>query len=365
MDGQSFPLDSFTTALVRFLDAIKYHDDNYEHSKRVETLCDVYRGTAAHFAQPDQRASLKVSECQLGAILRTSVQVSVYCWTKLHPRVLIALSIYWVQIVTLDDSTENPSSAMSSFFPDFACGREQKHPFWRIMSRDLPEFTGYYGSFCAFNILRSTLDYFQGCWVEQYNFHGLPGSHAFPPYLRRLNGLGGICGGSLFPAEDFDEQLLFTQIASIVAEIEQPVALVNDLISFYKEFGNPRDQVSLVQNFVHVEGISLEQAFERVADDAIRSCERLLSLSNGMDPKIKSTVDAFVHGYVTWHFCDRRFRMGEIYENSSGSTGASRFRRYYEEAMEAGDVGFDAWAIPPPEAAPEKRASEFSSSVLS
>jgi trichodiene synthase len=92
---------------------------------------------------------------------------------------------------------------------------------------------GHYGSFCSFAILRSTFDYFQGCWIETNDFQGFEGLRYVPHFLRRLNCLGGVCAGSFFPTRQFDEEKLFDQVTTTIAHIEPSVALINDLISFY------------------------------------------------------------------------------------------------------------------------------------
>ena len=341
-----FPLDHYLSALVRFLDAIKYRDDSFGHDERVKHLQHVYNETAKHFAQPLQQQVLKVDPKRLAVVMRTSVQVVVCCWVKVSPQVMVAISIYFVYIVLLDDSNMDPGPDMVSFSHDLLDGKQQKHPFWRLMNGHLSGFLQHYGSFCGLSILRSTFDYFQGCWIETHEFQGYPGSDYYPLFLRRLNGLGGICGGSLFPAQDFNEQALFKELTSAIAQIEPMVAFMNDLISFYKEYDNPRDQVSLVTNYCQVEGISLNQAFDRVTEDTIHSCERLLNLfPDGQAPAVAESIHHFVHGYVTWHFCDERFRMREVYERSGKSPDGMKFRQYYESATKVGSIDFKEWAV--------------------
>lgn len=342
----AFPLDHYLSGVVRLLDAIKYHDDSFRHDERVKHLQHVYCETAKHFSQPLQQQVLKVNPKRLAVAIRTSVQVVVCCWVKVSPKVMVAISIYFVYIVLLDDSNIDPGPDMGSFAQDLLDGTQQKHPFWRLMNGHLPDFLQHYGSFCGLSILRSTFDYFQGCWIETHEFQGYPGSHYYPHFLRRLNGLGGICGGSLFPAEDFNERALFKEITSATAQIEPMVTLMDDLISFYKEYDNPRDQVNLINNSCQVEGISLGRAFDRVIDDAIYSCERLLNLlDDGQAPAVTDSIHGFVHGYVTWHFCDERYRMREIYELSGTSPNGMKFREYYESATKVGRIDFKEWAV--------------------
>lgn len=348
MDSTDFPIGFYVKALVRYLDAIQYDDDNYGHAERVKNLGHVYAETAKYFAQPTQQAAIKAKPARLDAVMRSSTRIVVYCWTMVSLDVMVAISIYVVHIVLLDDTTNNPAREMETFCGDLIQGKQQKHPFWRLMNAHLTKLLSHYGGYCALSITRSTLDYFQGCWVEQHDFLGYPGSESFPLHLRRLNGLGGICGGSLFPRSDFDEEALFPQIATVIAEIEPPVAFVNDLMSFYKEYSNPRDQVNLVTSYCRVEGISQQQSFDRVVADTIRSSQRMIEVLDGKDPKIAETIRAFTHGYVTWHFCDERYRMREVYERCDDSPDGLKFRQYYDKAMEVGSIDFREWAVWPP-----------------
>lgn len=348
MNDSDFPLELYLDALVRFLDSIEYHDENYHHDERVKKLQHVYSETAKHFARPLQQETLKVPPKILAAMMQTGVIYAVYCYVKLPLPAMVGVSIANVYLALLDSSTTDPHPDMASFSKDLFDGTPQKHPFWRLMNDHLSDFLQHYGSFCGLNITRSVLDFFQGCWIETRNFQGFSGSHYYPLFLRRLNGLGGICVGSLFPAENFDEKALFEEITTAIAEMEPMIVFINDLISFYKESDDSRDQVSLVTNYCHVEGIALRDAFARLTVDTIHSVERLRAIfDDGKAPKVKSSIQAFVQGYVTFHFCDQRYRMHEVYDRCGEVQQTylgSRFREYYEAATSVGLVDFGEWA---------------------
>ena len=348
MESSEFPLDHYLSAVVRLLDTAKYHDDSFEHDERVKRLRHVYGETAKHFAQPIQQQTLKIEPERLTAVMRTTARAAVYCFVNVSPQVMVAISIFCVHTFLLDDSSIDLDAGMASFSQDLLDGKQQKHPFWRLMNDHLPGFLQHYGSFCALNILRATFDYFQGCWIETHEFQGYPSSSEYPQYLRRLNGQGGICGAGLFPAEDFDERAPFKEITTAIAQIDPIVTFVNDLISFYKEYDRPRDQVSLVTNYCQVEGISLDQAFDRLTENAIYASERLLNLfDEGQAPAVADSIQRFLYGYITWHFCDERYRMHEVYERSGNSPDGIKFREYYESAMKVGSIDFKEWAVSP------------------
>ena len=161
-----------------------------------------------------------------------------------------------------------------------------------------------------------------------------------------MSGLGQQVGGSLFPAEQFDEQALFSEIATAIAQLEYVVIYVNDLMSFYKELNEPYDQTNLVKNRCRVEGISLDEALDRLTCDAINACKQVLAVFEGRNPEIRATLEAFVQGYVTWHLCDRRYRIEEVYERAGDSPIDSKFRQYYEHARSVGEIECKEWAVP-------------------
>ena len=122
--------------------------------------------------------------------------------------------------------------------------------------------------------------------------------------------------------------------------------LVNDLISFKKEFHSPQDQTNLIKNYRAVDGIGLDQAIDRLTDEIIHNFEQLLSIFEGKDPAVKATVKAFAYGYITWHLCDARYRMSEVLDRCGREGVGERFRNYYEQARSVGRIDFLEWTEP-------------------
>lgn len=163
-----------------------------------------------------------------------------------------------------------------------------------------------------------------------------------------MNGLGHCVGGSLWPKENFNEQEHFLEITSAIAQMENWMVWVNDLMSFYKEFDDPRDQTSLVKNYVVSEGITLNQALEKLTQDTLQSSEQMMVVFSQKDPKIMDTIECFMHGYITWHLCDNRYRLKEIYDRTKDiqTEDAMRFRKFYEQAFKVGAIEATEWAYP-------------------
>lgn len=346
MPASTFPTDAFCSSIVRLLDGLKYDDYNLTHDERIEGLRHVHAKTAAYFKEPLPRETLKnINPKRIAAVTRTISHFIVYCWSRVPRDVQVDISIYLSIINVLDDEINaDPSAQLVSFWNDMLQGKKQKHPYWLLTNAHLPNLLRHYGTFCSWNIMRCTFDYFEGCWIEQHNFQGYSGSDCYPTFMRRLNCLGGAVGGTIFPAAEFDDQELFKEFSIVMAQIDGPVALVNDLFSYYKEFD--LDEANLVSNWCTTEGITMTQALERLTEQCTHACTRILDIFKDKEPKILDTIRCFIHGYVTWHVCDLRYRLGEVYEDASGPDG-ERFRTYYEKALSTGWVELAEWTISP------------------
>lgn len=341
MSSEGFPPDFFCHSIVRFLDAIEYHDDNLVQVERVQGAHYIHSKTAKFFTQPLPRAMLKrVEPAQVVGVMQSISRFVTCCWPRVPWDVQANITIFFVVANLFDDSVDrDPSIEMNSFWTDLIQGKEQKHPFWLLMNAHLPQLLGSYGDFCAFNIMRSTFDFFEGCWIEHHHFHGYPGSDSFPLFLRRLTSLSGAVGGTLFPASEFSEQKFFKEITCVMAQIEGPETLINDLLSFYKE--HTQNEVNLISSRCAVDGITIEQGLERLTDETIHATTRILDILKDKDPKILDTVRAFIHGYVTWHFSEPRYRLREIYEKrdiGDMDEATVKFRHYLEKASSMGWV---------------------------
>ena len=121
---------------------------------------------------------------------------------------------------------------------------------------------------------------------------------------------------------------------------------VNDLMSFYKEFDEPRDQTSLVNNYARCDGISLDEALNKLTRDCIVDSEQIIAVFKDKNPKLADTLFSFCQGYVTWHLCDPRYRLKELREDAGDSPAGVKFRRYQQSAANVGAVDPKEWAFP-------------------
>jgi trichodiene synthase len=111
-----------------------------------------------------------------------------------------------------------------------------------------------------------------------------------------MNGLGHCVGASIFPKEQFDEKKQFAEITSAIAQMENWMVFVNDLLSFFKEWDEPRDQASLVNNYAKCDRSSLNEALEKLTRDCIRDSEQIVEVFADKDESIKESLTLFCQG---------------------------------------------------------------------
>ena len=150
----------------------------------------------------------------------------------------------------------------------------------------------------------------------------------------------------MFPMAQFDEKALFTQITSVIAQIENWMVFVNDLMSFYKEFDDPRDQTSLVNNYVRCDRITLDQALDKLTRDTIVCSAQLIAVFKDKDLKVIDTLSSFCQGYVTWHLSDPRYRLKELYGRAGNSPAGLKFREYQQASSTVAVLDPGEWAYP-------------------
>lgn len=124
------------------------------------------------------------------------------------------------------------------------------------------------------------------------------------------------------------------------------MVFVNDLMSFYKEFDEPRDQTSLVNNYARCDGSTLEEALDKLTRDTIVDSQQILAVFKDKDAKLFETLRSFCQGYVTWHLCDPRYRLPELYESTGQTEEGAKMRAYLEAGSRVGAVDPKEWAYP-------------------
>lgn len=166
----------------------------------------------------------------------------------------------------------------------------------------------------------------------------------YPWFLRRLTSLRHSVGATLFPSKDYDEHEFFGEITSAIAEIEYYEVLVNDLVSFYKEFEH--EDMILAKNCARTYDISIPEALQKLIHETLESVDRITCVFGEKSAKASKPIHTFMHGYVTWHLCNQRYRMKEMVELLNEGELSERFRKFYEQTQNVGQLPLEQWATP-------------------
>ncbi|PTB41177.1 hypothetical protein M441DRAFT_458798, partial [Trichoderma asperellum CBS 433.97] len=60
-----------------------------------------------------------------------------------------------------------------------------------------------------------------------------------------------------------------------------------------------------------------------------------------------NTITKFIHGYITRHLCDRRYRMARVYGVSRADNAVSvTFSQYFEGGYKIGSIDPAEWTEP-------------------
>ncbi|TIA29602.1 hypothetical protein D6C78_10125 [Aureobasidium pullulans] len=339
-------LSQYVNAINKVLTDMQYNDVSHHPCEIQHQLHEAYFLTATYFARPGRIKDINLNKLQ--ASIQSIVHMVVLSYPRASFEVKSELCVYLTYMMLLDDGKGISTDAIDTFSEDLIHGSEQKHVLWRSVNDHLPDLLKHYGPFCSLSIFRSTLDFFQGCWIDQHNFQGYPGSHNYPDFLRRLNGLGQYIGASLFPKQDFDENKHFAEIITVIAEMEQWEIHVNDLLSFYKESFDVDEQANLIVNFAYCTGVSTQDSFSRLTTSIAASGKALTTILMNKAPKMQGVVTAFMQGYVTWHLTNPRYRIGELVEqvDKLRLDGNEQLCKVWKAAMDVGDVDPKLWATP-------------------
>ena len=174
MEGDAFPIDVYVESLVLLLRSVKYEDNNYQRSERLGSLQHTYGEAAQHFLQQIKQGYLDVNLRYFEPMLASIVAFAVYSYPHIPADVKTDVAIHFTYMAVIDDDTSGkPQPSMETFFEDLIQGKEQRHPWWRLVNKQLLNVVKHYGSFCAFNVVRAAFD----CKVT-FSLHRIRATHS-------------------------------------------------------------------------------------------------------------------------------------------------------------------------------------------
>ncbi|KII85801.1 hypothetical protein PLICRDRAFT_56281 [Plicaturopsis crispa FD-325 SS-3] len=221
--------------------------------------------------------------------------------TQVHICLYASLAIY------VDDAFEKDPDAIAGFNERFYSKQPHKDKVlddWADLLRRVPE---YFDRLPANIMVSSLLDFVTACYLE-HEMGGIqvdPSGLNYAVWARRMSGAADSLALSIFPRE-----MPINHYIQALPDIAYFINGLNDILSFYKEEleGDTVNYISLLANYQNIPKL---EVFRHVADQAVAahaSAVRILS-------PYKETADAFRHfsrGYVSWHTCERRYKLDEL-----------------------------------------------------
>ena len=169
-------VDMNVSALVSFLDQVHYNDTNYPgRDARLEALNETWKAVAQHFERHIRDGNLRIETKKMEAGMRTAILFVLYTMPKLPQQTKVDVSIFFSYAALVDDniacaSSNTPEANIDTWLDDLVAGKEQRHPFWRLLNTHLAKLFEHYSSFCRLAIYRGTLDWYHGSWIESRDF---------------------------------------------------------------------------------------------------------------------------------------------------------------------------------------------------
>jgi len=341
-NNEEVDLNHFVTTLVHFLDAAGYKEqaDLQAENKRLHDLKHVYTAMLNYFEEPHVSTALRISQKKLLVATRNIARLTVWCWPHASRPEMVYTGLYFIISYFLDETLEANHESTEGLVGDLLANKGPKNPYLQAWYDILSSMIQYYGPLGQMNLMRTILDFYQCCWTESKGAYGIVGADHYPGALRRLGTLGYACGACCFPLSLFNEEDIFTECAAISAQVEPIIALVNDLVSFYKETLSPvarhaPDENNLIRNTARASNMTIRQSFDANALNAIHSITSMRKAIEGVEnERIRTVVNDFMIGYIRWQLGEPRYRMQELYGVSYCLKDGKRFRGYYDMAWE-------------------------------
>ncbi|OAP57562.1 hypothetical protein AYL99_08300 [Fonsecaea erecta] len=181
----------------------------------------------------------------------------------------------------------------------------------------------YYGPYSAGAIQKGFVEFLMGSIIEARFPEGLrqqeEGSFAsIPPtavhMLRDKAGAGEVYAHFMFPTHLAPEDEYLGKYFICVRDMMDWINFTNDIMSFYKESFAPGVQAeenTYIQNRARCEGKTALEVLRVLCDEVVGLTARIRRGLQG-EAVLEDIWENYVHGYILFHACDRRYRLQEL-----------------------------------------------------
>ncbi|KAJ5727376.1 hypothetical protein N7493_005196 [Penicillium malachiteum] len=262
-----FPSDpireEYTEIFQSFLRDIDFQIPSHEYHETLQSEMTL------HFAE--ESFSEKFIR-RLRPILEASPGIAMTTFYHASLEVQRVVGIYTVYAILIDDQAKELEHDLKQFSLNLLSGKPQSNKLMHLsFPRDAPD---------------------------------------FPYYIRIKTGVAEAYVFMVFPEHLFPEKKYMSSYLPMILYIQAYFNFVNDIMSSYKEAFEQED-CNFVDNSAKTLGVTRIQALRKLCADTLELAGRLHCLSS-TNPGLGETIESFIHGYIMYHLCQRRYRLEEL-----------------------------------------------------
>ncbi|KAJ5720942.1 uncharacterized protein N7483_008876 [Penicillium malachiteum] len=305
----SFSLDpiseEYTEIFQSFLHDIDFQIPNHEYHADLQsemTLHFIEEGFSEKFI------------CRLRPVLEASAGIAMTTFYHASLEVQKIVGIYTAYAIFIDDQAKELEHDLKQFSLNLLSGKPQNNKVLQSYAQFLTGMHDIFGQFGGDMIIKDTIQFISACYFElklDTNNLSFPrDAPDFPNYIRIKTGVAEAYAFMVFPECLFPEEHYLGTYLPMISYLQAYLNSANDIMSSYKEAFEEED-CNFVDNSAKALGVTRIQALRKVCADTVELVGRLRCLSSA-NSGLCATVESFIHGYVMYHLCQRRYRLEEL-----------------------------------------------------
>jgi hypothetical protein len=235
------------------------------------------------------------------------------CYPNFPNEIRVLIGVYTMFMVTIEDYCPYMDESILGFGRRMLGGQPQQHALLEGAQKALCAFYKCYGEFLCQVIFKSTLEFFNGTFLEYHCNHLIPSHEAvlFPDYLRYKAGNSEAYACFIFNEWEFPESKYLESYLMVIPEMRIFIDAANDFISFYKESIVGCDRFNYIINYAKVHEISVLDSLKIRANDIVNSIRASKEILKNHLNLLKPVID-FIEGFLYFHLTQGRFRIHEL-----------------------------------------------------
>ncbi|KAJ6028446.1 Trichodiene synthase [Penicillium herquei] len=297
--------EEYTEIFQSFLHEIDFQIPNHEYHAALQSEM-TFHFTEEGFSENFIRLLRPILEASAGIAMTTFYHTSL--------EVQKNVGIYTTYAIFIDDQAKELEHDLKQFSLNLLCGKPQKNKLLESYAQFLMGMHDLFGQFGGDMIIKDTIQFISACYLElkfETNNLSFPrDAPDFPNYIRIKTGVAEAYAFMVFPEHLFSEEKYLGSYLPIISYLQAYLNSANDIMSSYKEAFEEED-CNFVDNSAKMLGVTRIKALRKLCADTVELVGRLRCLSS-TNSTLCVTIESFIHGYIMYHLCQRRYRLEEL-----------------------------------------------------